>query len=36
MNLDTVMRVDVGVDIDFFENPDICLVVFDEDFVHHI
>ena len=32
----TVTRVDIGVDLDWLENPDISLIVFDQDFMHHV
>ena len=36
INLYPVTRVDVGVDLDSFENPDIRFVMFDQDFVNDI
>ena len=36
VDLNTMPRVDLGVDLDTLQNPDIRFIFFHEDFVHHI
>ena len=35
-DLDTVMRVDLRVDLNWLEDPDIGFIIFHHNFVHHV